>query len=38
MAPSKILEELPMGRKPNCVALDPMAGSGTTIVSARERG
>src|ERR1700733_12095768 len=38
MAPSIILDELPMASKPNCVVLDPMAGSGTTIVSARERG
>jgi len=38
MVPSIILEELPMARKRDEVVLDPMAGSGTTIVSARQRG
>ncbi len=37
MAPSIVWENLPVKRK-NLVVLDPMAGSGTTLVTARAKG
>ena len=38
MAPSIALDELPASKQSGLTVLDPMAGSGTTLVVARSRG
>src|SRR4051812_9214323 len=38
MAPSIALDELPIAKKDPLRVLDPMAGSGTTLLAARRRG
>ena len=38
MAPSIVLNRLPSAKKRPLIVLDPMAGSGTTLVNARSKG